>query len=230
MQFADNRSRRLAGGTSLILGPGLMLTGWAISPTSGGDQTQWVADMAAAPAQGALGITFVIAGATLMVFAFLSLVHLLREHEPVWGDVGGALAIIGGVVSAAMMGLALAEIEVIRELGAGASTVALIDTIEGSAAVTTVYVVGLLRVVGMLMLAYALYESRTAPRPLTLTFAAGVIVETTGIFIFSFPVIIVGTALLFIGLAGMGVLLITESDEDWEHAPTFDGFRPITGT
>jgi hypothetical protein len=41
---------------------------------------------------------------------------------------------------------------------------------------------------------------------------------------------IVGAAFLFVGLGSIGRMVLTESDEDWEHTPDYPGFRPLPGT
>jgi hypothetical protein len=40
---------------------------------------------------------------------------------------------------------------------------------------------------------------------------------------------IVGGALLFVGLASIGRVVLSESDADWEHTPEVKGFRPAAG-
>jgi hypothetical protein len=40
---------------------------------------------------------------------------------------------------------------------------------------------------------------------------------------------IVGAAFLLVGLGSIGRLVLTESDEDWEHTPEYEGFRPLAG-
>ena len=37
---------------------------------------------------------------------------------------------------------------------------------------------------------------------------------------------IVASAILFVAFATIGRMVLTESDEDWEHTPEFRGFRP----
>jgi hypothetical protein len=43
-------------------------------------------------------------------------------------------------------------------------------------------------------------------------------------------VIIAGAACLTLGVGSIGILVLRESDADWEHTPQFRGFRPAAGT
>ena len=40
---------------------------------------------------------------------------------------------------------------------------------------------------------------------------------------------IVGAALLLVGLGSVGLMVIRETDADWEHTPDYRGFRPAAG-
>ena len=41
---------------------------------------------------------------------------------------------------------------------------------------------------------------------------------------------IIGAAVLLVGFFQVGRMVLTESDEDWEHTPEYSGFRPLAGT
>jgi hypothetical protein len=38
--------------------------------------------------------------------------------------------------------------------------------------------------------------------------------------------LIVGYAVLLLGLGGIGQLVLAETEEEWEHTPRFHGIRP----
>jgi hypothetical protein len=231
MQFADHRSRRLAGGASLLVGPALILAGFAMQPGTDPEAAAWVADVAAAPGRAAASLTLVAIGTAVSLFAYLSLVHMLRERRPVLGDVGGALAIVGGASMLALMGAAIAEVEAIRELAGAASAETLVDAIDSSVAMGTLFVGAILGTVGVIVLAAGLYAAQTTPWPLSIGLGLGSLVLALGMFGFqSFAWVIVGAAITFLAMGGIGIQLIAETDEDWEHAPTFQGFRPVTGS
>jgi hypothetical protein len=40
---------------------------------------------------------------------------------------------------------------------------------------------------------------------------------------------IIGAAFLFVGLGSIGRMVLSESDEAWEHTPEISGFRPLPG-
>jgi hypothetical protein len=42
--------------------------------------------------------------------------------------------------------------------------------------------------------------------------------------------LIVAAALLLVGVGSTGLMVLRESDADWEHTPQFRGFRAAPGT
>ena len=47
-----------------------------------------------------------------------------------------------------------------------------------------------------------------------------------GYAIASVPFVIVAAAVLLVGLGSTGLLVLRESDAEWEHTPEFHGFHP----
>lgn len=225
MRSSEHQLRRRAAGICLIAGPGLILAGWSMFPSISDDQEAWVADVAAASTRSAAGLALIIVGVALSVVAYMGLVHLLREHRPIAGDFGGAIAIVGTVLMGAMAGLALAEVEVIRHLGASADTAAIIDDIDGSAAASVVWAGPVFATIGLLVLATGLARAQTTPPLMAGLLAAGTLVHAVGWVLTSVAVIVVGSALMFVALAYIGAQMLLETDEEWEHVPQFHGFH-----
>jgi hypothetical protein len=40
---------------------------------------------------------------------------------------------------------------------------------------------------------------------------------------------IVAAAFLVVGLGSIGRMVLSETDEAWEHTPEYEGFRPVPG-
>src|SRR5436309_2357790 len=40
---------------------------------------------------------------------------------------------------------------------------------------------------------------------------------------------IVGSAVMLVGLGSIGLIVLRETDADWEHTPDYRGFRPAAG-
>lgn len=227
MHFSDAHSRRLIGGLCLILGPALILIAWSTNPSFDNDTAGWVSDVADEPARWAFGVALMAVGAAVSVIGYLALVHLLREHKPLIGDAGGALAVGGTVLLGAVVGVGLAEVEAIRHLGDSEATASMIEAIDDSAASAVLYAGTLLMTVGLLMLAYGLFMARTAPRALAALFGIGAATQAAGALAFIGPVAIAGSALVFVALGGIGAQLLRETDEAWEHAPVYEGFHTV---
>lgn len=224
MTFADRRLRRLASAFCLIVGPGLLLVGWAIFPSVDGDNTVWVADIADQPDRAATGLALVIVGIALSLVGYMALVHLLRERHALLGDIGGGLAVVGTAGIGALMGLELAMIESIRHLGSSAETVALIEAIGESNALIPLWVAPLVGTLGLVVLGSALMWARTAPMTYGALLALGAILQLLGFFVVqSMVLVIVAFAAMFVAQAGIGLQLLMETDEEWDHAPTFVG-------
>lgn len=225
MPFTDRRLRRLASAFCLISGPGLLLVGWAMFPSVDADNTVWVADIAAEPDRAATGLSLVIVGIALSLVGYIALVHLVREQHAILGDIGGGLAVVGTAAIGALMGLELAMIESIRHLGSSAETVALIESIGDSSATIPLWVAPLVSTVGLVLLGLTLIWARTAPAAYGALLALGAIAQLFGFFVVpSMVLVIVAFAAMFVAQAGIGIQLATETDEEWDHAPTYAGY------
>lgn len=226
MSFSEQRSRRIAAGVCLVAGPGLALAGWAMFPSVADPNADWVSDIAAEPSRASAGMAIAIVGVTLSILGYMALVHLLRERQPLTGDIGGAMAIIGTAVMAALMGLVLAQVEAIRQLGDSTETIAVIDAIDESSAALVLWLAPILATVGLAVLAVGLVRAHTAPPLFAALFGFGAVIQFVGLFLAtSMPVVIVGSAAMFAGLAAIGMQLLMETDEEWEHVPAFEGFH-----
>lgn len=224
MPYADRRFRRLASAFCLITGPGLVLVGWAMFPSVDADNTVWVADIADEPDRAATGIALVIVGITVSLVGYMALVHLVREQHALLGDIGGGLAVVGTAAIGALMGLELAMIESIRHLGSSAETVALIEAIGESSAAVPLWVAPLVSTLGLVVLGVALMWARTAPMAYGALLALGAVVQLVGFFVVpSMALVIIAFAAMFVAQAGIGIQLLMETDEEWDHAPTYVG-------
>jgi len=229
MPNSEHHYRRLASGVFLIVGPGLTLAGWSIFPSVDGDNAVWVADIADQPDRAATGMTLVIIGIALSMLGYMAIVHLLRDRQPFVGDVGGALTIVGTAMIGALMGLELGQVEAVRHLGDGPETVTLVDTVVGSGWLAAVWFGPILGTAGLLMLAGGLIASRSTPPLFGLLLGLGAIGQALGFFAFeSLPIVVVGFAAMFVALAAIGIQLLTETDADWEEAPSYAGFHRIS--
>jgi hypothetical protein len=80
--------------------------------------------------------------------------------------------------------------------------------------------------VGMVVLAYGLYMARAVHWSTAGALGAGAVVLQVAFFVGNTSGwFIVAAAILFVGFVTIGRMVLTETDEDWEHTPEFRGFR-----
>jgi hypothetical protein len=84
--------------------------------------------------------------------------------------------------------------------------------------------------VGMLFLAAGLYRARAVQSWTAAMLGIGSLVFAIGSAMAEDTVAIIGAAVLMVGFFQVGRMVLTESDEDWEHTPEYSGFRPLAGT
>ena len=109
--------------------------------------------------------------------------------------------------------------------------VALLERLfETTGVVVPLYYMSFAFTLGVLCLAAGLYRARAVQSWMAAFVAVGAIAEAIGGGAAVEWLSIVGAAFLFVGLGSIGRMVLTESDEDWEHTPEYRGFRPLPGT
>jgi len=84
--------------------------------------------------------------------------------------------------------------------------------------------------IGMVLLAGGLYRARAAQSWAAVLVAAGAVLDVVASVAYANWIGIVAGAFLLVGLGSIGRMVLTETDEDWEHTPEHRGFRPLPGT
>jgi hypothetical protein len=157
--------------------------------------------------------------AILLIPAVLGLVRLLSSTKVVLGHVGGALALIGAVGFACDNVLNVVYLQMVERGADLGEMLALRERVKGSVGLLTneLMFAGLL--LGLILLATALWRGRVAPRwaaVLILVFVvADFFLAGTGK-VFDLLV----HALLVVGLGGFGWSILSMSDADWERGYT----------
>ena len=83
--------------------------------------------------------------------------------------------------------------------------------------------------VGFVVLCAGLYLARVVDWWMALFIAAGAVCIDIAFPAGVLALGIVGAALLLVGLGSVGLMVIRETDADWEHTPDYRGFRPAAG-
>ena len=222
--------RKTIAGMCMVGAPLLLLVGMVIHPerkSDVGDQLAVVADNMDAWFAAHL---IVLIALVLAVPAVLGLMHMLREREVAFGHLGGGLAMVGilattGVVAIdGFVGWQAAE-------SPSPEMVALFERVtETAGVVIPFFVMSLGFAVGMLFLAAGLYRARAVQSWTAAMLGVGSIVLAVGNMMPSDVLSILGSAVLLVGFVQVGRMVLSESDEEWEHTPEYSGFRSLAGT
>jgi hypothetical protein len=221
--------RKMVAGFCMIFGPLFLLVGAVVHPEQSTDEATQLSTIAANLDSWFVAHLLILISLAFALPAVLGLMHMLREREVAYGHVGGGLALLGLL---ALTGIVTIDGFVLWQAAAGGDggMVALYQRLNDTAGVVIpFYVMGFAFSLGLTMLAYGLYRARAIQWWMALFLAvaavclaiAGPAAETW--------LLIVGAAFLFVGLGSIGRMVLTESDEDWEHTPEYKGFRPGLG-
>ena len=231
MGFSDSQHlRKMVAGSCMFLAPLLFVAAFVISPkleTSAGKQL--------AVAHQHLDRYYIsnliaMVGLILFVPAVLGLMHMVRERQPAYGAVGGGLTMIGLLASLVTTGAAFVIWQMASDGVQPADVSALHGMLHTAGAVIPVYIVGFVGAVGAVVLAYGMYRSRAVDWWMALFFAAGIVCINVAFPAGALWLGIVGAALTLVGLGTVGLMVLRESDTDWEHTPDYRGLRPAAGT
>lgn len=224
----EHHLRKQIGGAALILAPIAGLMGAIASPALDSDELDWIGNLAAGTDRAWIGSLLGVASIALGVFAVLALVHLVRERAPEYGDVGGAAAVVGLVLSTLYFGMAAMANEMARSAVAETTSAQLVNDALTSPVGVAALIGSLLFPVGLVVLATGLYRAQAAPILTAVGLGLFAVAAAVGYLAFSTPLLVAGFAVLTASLAPLGWQVLREPDEAWEHAPTFRGFHART--
>ncbi|HKP91660.1 MAG TPA: hypothetical protein VJT75_16960 [Thermoleophilaceae bacterium] len=231
MGFSDSQHlRKMVAGACMLLAPLLFLVAFVISPEL---ETKAGATLStAAENVDRFYMANVIAtiGLVLVVPAVLGLMHMLRERRPGYSALGGSLTLVGVFASLVGQGVAFVIWEMARHGADSAANVLVLDRLlHDAGTVVPIYIVGYLGCVGVVVLAAGLWQARVVDWWMALLFAIGIVCINVAFPAGLLALAIVGAALTLVGLGSMGLMVLRESDADWEHTPDYHGMRPAAG-
>jgi len=221
--------RKMIAGICMVFAPLLLLVGLVIHPETGTEASSMIAAAAQDPDAWYLAHLLVLVSLVLAVPAVLGLMHMLREREIAMGHLGGGLGLLGIL---AFVGIVSMEGFAGWQAGAGdrSEMVALFDRLYDTAGVVIpFYVMSFAFTLGILCLAYGLYRARAVQSWMALFLGISAVLLAIAFPMASELVSIIGAAFLLVGLGSIGRMVLSESDEAWEHTPEYEGFRPLAG-
>jgi hypothetical protein len=212
------RLRKVASGVCLILAPIGLTVGIWMHPKESFDPEKQLAFIAADPDRWANAHWIISASAVFLAGAVLALAHLLHERRPGHAIVGGAMGMVGAM---SLMAVAFAEGAYAADMGrvGGAGTLEAFTASATAPAFPIISVGAMLGPLGLLTLGAGAFRAGVVPRwAAAATMVAGLAVAVSLPFGL-LPLAIAGSALLFVGLAPIGLMVLRETDEEWAHTP-----------
>ncbi len=202
-------------GSCLILAPAVLLVGGLLHPEETTNAARQFEIIAGNLGRWELAHWLIAASMLLMIGAVVGLAHLLHEHRPTEGIIGGATTMVGVM---ALFAIASAEAAIVPQIGRSGDA-QLFASIVTSGGFWVLLGPVLLLPLGLIIMSYGMYRSRVAQ-----TWVAGTVALGSAAFAVSLPTgspvaFAIGLVLMFVGLARVGWSVLAETDEQWHHPP-----------
>ena len=204
MSSRDTNVRAMGFGS--IAAGALIGLGFLIHPTESKDAAAQVATIAANPNRWYVAHVMILAGLGCTIPALLLLMRRLSTSAPRAAVAWGSLAFVGLVSAIAFVTIDAVVFWTLAKPGLDTSTVERVfDELTKSATPQIIFGPGLLLNVGVFALAVGLYRSGTIPRWISVTLAAGMVVELVFGITYARPAAIGMALLLAAGFICLGL-------------------------
>ena len=225
MKFSDSHHfRKMVAGCCMVAAPLLVLAAFVVSPAIHTDAGEQFGAFADHPDRLLISTLATVAAVALMLGATLGMMHMLRERMSAYGHAGGIMALLGLVSYAVFAGASLLAWQMVGD-GVQATDVTAWDGFVGATAtVVAVAVVSWIGAVGFVVLAAGLWRARAVDWWMAAAIAVGSVVIALATPLESVAVGIAGAAVLLVGLGATGMMVLRETDAEWEHTPEYHGF------
>jgi hypothetical protein len=229
MGISDSQHfRKTVAGVCMIVAPLLLLVAFAVSPKLETAAGKMLA-AAAVHTDRQFISTLVAMFAVIVLFgAVLGLMHMMRERGAGYGNAGGGIALLGALGVMATFGVGFMVWQMAKD-GVTAADTHLLHQYNASAGGVIIGVLGFLLAVGFVVLAMGLYRAHFVDWWMAMLVAIGPVLAEVAFPAHALWMAIVGSAFLFVGLGSIGMMVLRETDEEWEHTPEYRGFRPAAG-
>jgi hypothetical protein len=216
--------RKMLTGACLIAAPAVFIVSESIHPDDSTNGSDEVRTIASGLDRWYTAHVLEVIGFALLIGAVLGLAHLLHERRPGSAVVGGALAIVGIVGLTAGVGAEGLGGYFIVRYASRADAVRAVDAMYDGARLVPFFAVSLLISVGLVVMAVQLWRTRVVAPWCAIAIIIGSVLLVAGGPTTVQGLVVAGMVALFVGMAPIGYMLLTESDAEWEHTPEFQGF------
>ena len=217
--------RRIVTGVCMIAAPLAMLVGGIIHPEDESEAADQLGVVAGALDRWYSSHLIVFLAFLVLVPALLGLAHLLHRARPMHAFVGGGLAVVGLVAVGGIVGAEGFGGYLVSESADAASATAVWEGLIDSSRMMPLYVTSLLFNVGVLVMGYALLKSRVVAAWSATAVMLGALLMGVGFPTGTRLAILAGMVAFLAGMASIGYVVLTETDEEWATTPEFRGFR-----
>jgi hypothetical protein len=228
--FSDSHHfRKMVAGAAMVGAPLFALIAYVVIPKLHTDEGAQLGSIAAHADRWFAAAVFSALAIVCAMLATLGLMHMLRERRPVHAAIGGTLAFAGLAAWLCQTGVALMLWQMTKD-GVQASDVSAFQGLSDSfGSALVLFWMPLLTAVGYAVLATGMFGAHVVDRWMAAMIGIAPVLLAVAGFAASVPVGLIGSALLLVGLGATGLMVLRESDADWEHTPDWQGFRPAAG-
>ena len=223
--------RKMVAGLCMVLFPLFLLASVIVHPRTEPEAGGQLAIVAANQDAWYIAHLLALVSLLLAIPAVLGFMHMLREREVAYGHVGGALALLGVLAWTGLIAMEFVVWQMVKADADPAQMSALLERVnEATGIVLPFFVMGIALALGLIVLAAGLYRARAVPTWSAALVGVGIVVLYAGGVLATSPALtIIGAAVLLVGEAAIGMLVLGETDSEWEHTPRSPHFRPLAG-
>jgi hypothetical protein len=222
--------RKMVAGLCMVLSPLFLLASVIVHPRTEPEAGGQLAIVAANQDAWYVAHLLALVSLLLAIPVVLGFMHMLREREVAYGHVGGALALLGVVAWTGLIAMEFVVWQMVKGDADPAQMSALLERVNAATGIVLpFFVMGIALALGLIVLAAGLYRARAVHTWSAALVAVGIVVLYVGVLMMSQPLAIIGAAALLVGEAAIGMLVLGETDSEWEHTPRSPHFRPLAG-
>jgi hypothetical protein len=224
MRFSDSHHfRKMVAGCCMVAGPLFVLGAFVVSPAIHTDAGDQLGAFAEHPDRLLISTLASLVAVALVVGATLGMMHMLRDRMTAYGHAGGIMALLGLMAYLVFAGASLLGWQMVGD-GVQATDVTAWDGLTHAAgSVAVIGVVGWIGTVGFIVLAAGLWRARVVDWWMAAAIAVGNVGIALATPLESVGVGIAGAAVFLVGLGATGLMVLRETDAEWEHTPEYHG-------
>jgi hypothetical protein len=223
--------RKMVAGVCMMLAPLLLLVSAIVHPGFETDEAELLASAAASLDAWYLAEMLILVSIVLAVPATLGFMHMLREQQVAAGHVGGGLALIGLLAFTGVTAMQLVVWQMAQPQLERGQMVSLLQGVNDATGIfIPFYLCTFAFAVGYVVLAWGLAAARAISPVMAACIALGAVLLSVAFATAITWLLILAAALLLLGVGSTALVVLRESDADWEHTPRFRGFRAAPGT